>query len=158
MGILKKYMRLYRISCKNVLKLNINDDRISTIICLVFNSDVDGYKYLKVDKLLIYEVVTGQILLNKRQEFYRLHNEFLLPVMNELQIKPLALLVTELGAYGKFLDIYEYASLSDYDTKSSLILKHPGLEAYYRNIGECIHGSISIEIMKDLPYAKSWAK
>ncbi|MDX2085349.1 MAG: NIPSNAP family protein [Candidatus Melainabacteria bacterium] len=100
--------------------------------------------------------MTGQILLSKRSEFFRLHSEMLLPMMKEVGIRPLALLITEIGHYGKFLDIYIYSSLADYEQKTNQLLQDPRMAPYYAAVGQCIAGSIQVEIMADLPYAKHW--
>lgn len=105
---------------------------------------------------MIYEVVTGQILLSKRREFFDLHCKTLLPVMKQIGITPKILLITEIGRYGRFLDIYEYESFADYDIKTAELLKQPIIESYYEKVGECIDGSITIELMTELPYAKEY--
>lgn len=104
----------------------------------------------------IYEVVSGQILLARRNDFFRLHSEVLLPIMQRLGIRPVLMLVCELGAYGRFLDIYQYESLADYERISDQLLAQPELPEYYTQVGLCVHGSITVEIMQELPYAKQW--
>jgi hypothetical protein len=53
----------------------------------------------------VYEVASGSILLSKREDFFRLHRDWLLPMMHKIGIRPVLLLMTEIGSYGKFLDI-----------------------------------------------------
>jgi len=55
----------------------------------------------------IYEVVSGQILLGRHGEFFQLHRDVLLPMLHDAGIEPVLLLVTEVGRYLRFLDIYE---------------------------------------------------
>jgi hypothetical protein len=104
----------------------------------------------------LYEVVSGQILLSRRQEFFRLHREFLLPAMEQIGIVPCHLLLTEVGEYGRFLDIYAYADFADYEHKTEQLLSAEGMEEYYQEIGQCIQGSITVSLMRDLPYAKAF--
>jgi hypothetical protein len=104
----------------------------------------------------LYEVVRGQILLHKQKEFFRLHHEVLLPIMKEVGIKPLLLLITEVGEFGKFLDVYEYADFADYEARTNQLIQHPSFVDYYEQVGLCIQGSITVELMKNLPYAPSW--
>lgn len=104
----------------------------------------------------VYEVVTGQILLSRRQQFFELHQGFLLPAMKEIGIRPVLLLITELGRYGRFLDVYEYDTLAQYEELTDRLIELPQLEKYYREVGDCVQGSISVEIMTTLPYAHDW--
>ena len=60
--------------------------------------------------------------------------------------------MTEIGSYGKFLDIYRY---DRYEELTDRLLSHPGLQSYYAEVGQGILGSISIEIMHEMPYAAS---
>ena len=103
----------------------------------------------------VYEVVSGSILLSKREDFFRLHRDWLLPMMHKIGIRPVLLLMTEIGSYGKFLDIYRYDSLAQYEELTDRLLSHPELQSYYAEVGQCILGSISIEIMREMPYAAS---
>jgi hypothetical protein len=104
----------------------------------------------------IFEVVTGQILLSSRSRFFELHKEVLLPIMKEVGITPKLLLITEVGRYGRFLDIYEYENWHDYERKTSELIKHKSMDLYYQDIGRCVDGSIQVEIMTRLPYAEIW--
>lgn len=106
---------------------------------------------------MLYEVVTGQILLSHRQEFFRLHKEFLLPAMQEIGIIPKMLLLTEVGDYGRFLDIYEYRDFGDYESKTDKLLQVEGIESYYQQIGQCIDGSINVSLMREIPYASHFS-
>ncbi len=106
----------------------------------------------------IYEVVTGQILLSKRSEFFRLHDEVLLPMMAECGIKPMLLLLTDIGRYGRFLDIYQFRDLSHYETATNLLLDNPGMPDYHKQIGACIDGTFTVELMRDFPYAARWTR
>jgi hypothetical protein len=105
---------------------------------------------------MIFEVVTGQILLNRRNEFFELHSRFLLPIMKEIGIKPKILLITDIGRYLRFLDIYEYGDLAEYGLLSNRLANDERLIPYYEKVGPCIFGGISIEIMSELPYAGEW--
>jgi hypothetical protein len=104
----------------------------------------------------VYEVVTGQILLSHRERFFELHSTKLLPIMKEIGIKPTLLLITEIGRYGRFLDVYQYESFPEYIKLTDQLLSHPAIPAYYSEVGKCIEGSIQVEIMRDLPYASHW--
>lgn len=104
----------------------------------------------------IYEVVSGQILLSRRRDFFRLHSEILLPIMRDVGINPKMLLITEIGRYSKFIDIYQYQDLAEYQRLTDMLLADSRMEPYYAEVGQCIHGSIMIEIMADLPYACEW--
>lgn len=104
----------------------------------------------------LFEVVTGQIRLDSRKRFFQLHSEFLLPRMKELGIIPKVLLITEIGDYGKFLDIYQYENFSDYENKTDQLLASEGIEEYYESVGKCIQGSINVSLMRELPYSHDW--
>src|ERR1700682_5186520 len=45
----------------------------------------------------VYEVVSGSILLSKREDFFRLHRDWLLPMMHKIGIRPVLLLMTEIA-------------------------------------------------------------
>src|ERR1700674_3591607 len=94
----------------------------------------------------IFEIVSGQILLARRQEFLRLHRDLLLPILRAANIEPVLCLLTELGRYGRFLDIYKYASLQDYERRTDAFLKDKRLPDYYSQVGTCIEGCISVEL------------
>src|SRR5687768_6432417 len=106
----------------------------------------------------IFEVVSGQIRLSKQREFMALHNGELLPMMRAVGIEPYLLLLTDLGRYCRFLDIYRYKDLAEYAAKTTSLLNAPGMESYYQRVGDCIEGGLTIEIMRRLPYAASWEK
>jgi hypothetical protein len=76
-------------------------------------------------------------------------------MMHKIGIRPVLLLMTEIGSYGKFLDIYRYDSLAQYEELTDRLLSHPELQSYYAEVGQCILGSISIEIMRVMPYVAS---
>jgi len=99
----------------------------------------------------IYEVVRGQIRLSKRNEFFRLHREKLLPMLKEAGIEPVLLLVSEIGPYGRFLDVYRYNSLEEYGRKTDEFLRNPEIANYYGEVGECIMGSIEVELAVEIP-------
>jgi len=42
-------------------------------------------------------VVSGSILLSKREDFFRLHRDWVLPMMHKIGIRPVLLLMTEIG-------------------------------------------------------------
>jgi hypothetical protein len=44
----------------------------------------------------VYEVVSGSILLSKREDVFRLHRDWLLPMMHKIGIRPFLLLMTEI--------------------------------------------------------------
>jgi len=96
---------------------------------------------------MIYEVVTGHVLLSKRIEFERLHREILLPAYAFCGIKIVQCLMCEVGTIGKFIDVYEYESYGDYDYKTSQLEQLLHTNKYYPKIQECIKDSISVELM-----------
>lgn len=102
----------------------------------------------------IYEVVSGQILLGRHEEFFRLHRDVLLPMLHDAGIEPVLLLVTEVGRYLRFLDIYRYASLAEYGKRTDVFLQDRRLSDYYSRVGECIDGSIQVELALELPHLR----
>ena len=42
--------------------------------------------------------------------------------------------------------------MTDYDEKTSLLLSDPEMKIYYSRIGECIEGSLTVELMRRMPY------
>ena len=106
----------------------------------------------------IFEVVSGQILLSRRREFERLHCDVLLPMMREAGIEPFLLLVIELGVHGRFLDIYRYPSLVEYERRTDALLANAKIHDYYAQISQCIQGSISVEIGLPFPHAMDLAR
>lgn len=120
------------------------------------NRDSGTYRIRGGRVSILYEVVTGQIALSKRKEFFALHSEILLPMMKSVGIKPVLLLMTEIGRYGRFLDIYQYADFADYEARTDALLRHPEIEDYYKRVGECVHGGIEISLMRQLPYNQDW--
>lgn len=77
-------------------------------------------------------------------------------MMRKIGINPQMLLITEIGRYGRFLDIYQHPDLAQYEKLTEKLLSDPGMEPYYAEVGQCVHGSISVEIMVNLPYAANW--
>ena len=100
----------------------------------------------------IYEVVTGQILLSRREEFFRLHHDILLPMLLEAGIEPVVLLVTEVGRLSRFIDVYRYPSLAAYGHSADRLMANPAIADYYSQVAECIHGSITIELAQPFPH------
>ena len=79
---------------------------------------------------MLYEVVTGQILLSRRKQFFDLHQNVLLPIMQKIGIRPKLLLITEIGRHGRFLDIYEYKDFADYENLTNQLIEHPDCTLY----------------------------
>ena len=104
----------------------------------------------------VYEVVSGEILLSSRQAFFSLHDTILLPIMKELGINPFLFLITEIGRYGRFIDVYRYNNYSEYFELTDKLLAHPGMESFYNQIGKLINGTFNVELMKELPYMRKW--
>jgi len=104
----------------------------------------------------VYEVVSGQILLSHRARFFELHSQVLLPIMREHGITPILLLTTELGRFSRFLDVYRYDDLADYERRTDALTTDHRMPAYYAAVGECVWGGINVEIMTDLPYSAQW--
>jgi hypothetical protein len=99
----------------------------------------------------VYEIVRGQIRLSKREEFFRLHRERLVPMLLEANIEPVLLLCSEIGPYGRFLDVFRYGSLTEYGQKTDAFLSNPRVGSYYKEVGECIMGSIDVELALEIP-------
>jgi hypothetical protein len=102
----------------------------------------------------IYEVVSGQIRLGLQDEFFRLHREMFAPIMQDAGIEPVLLLVTEVGQYLRFLDIYRYPSLEEYGKRTDALLHDKRVKEYYSRIGECVHGSIQVELALEFPHMR----
>ncbi len=100
----------------------------------------------------IYEVVSGQVRLGKREKFLQLHRELFFPIMRDSGIEPLVMLITELGRHLRFLDIYRYPSLEEYGKRTDSFLQDQRVEEYYSQIGECIEGSIQVELALEFPH------
>jgi hypothetical protein len=100
----------------------------------------------------LYEIVCGQIRLGKREDFLRLHRETLSPMMVRAGIKPELLLFIDLGRYHRFIDIYTYPAWEDYKSRTDLLLKEPGLNDYYTQVGQCVEGGITVELASGFPH------
>lgn len=96
---------------------------------------------------MVFEVVSGQILLAKRKEFQKLHSEVLMPTCTKVEINLVLCLMTEVGSVGKFIDIYQYNDYQEYDSKTNLLESLLWEANYYDEIQKCITGSISVELM-----------
>lgn len=96
---------------------------------------------------MLFEVVSGQILLARRKKFQILHSEILIPTCNKAQIDLVLCLMTEVGSIGKFIDIYQYNNYQDYDYKTNLLESLLWEANYYEEIQKCITGSITVELM-----------
>jgi NIPSNAP len=100
----------------------------------------------------LYEVVSGQVRLGKQEEFCRLHRDALLPMICDAGIEPVLLLLTELGRFLRFLDIYRYPSLTEYGMRTDAFLRDRRLAEYYEKVGACIDGSIVVELALEFPH------
>lgn len=98
----------------------------------------------------IYEIVSGQILLNKREEFTNLHETILLPIVREAKIEPVLMLVTEVGYYARFINIYRYPSLEEYGKRTDTFMKDKRVADFFTNMIPCIQGSLQVELALDL--------
>jgi hypothetical protein len=72
--------------------------------------------------------------------------------MQDADIRPVLCLFTELGRYARFLDIYQYPSLSEYGRRTDALLSDPRIDDYYAEIGKCIEGSIQVELAVEFPH------
>jgi hypothetical protein len=97
---------------------------------------------------MVYEVVTGQILLAMRARFEELHATVLLPAVREVGAMPVAALMVEVGQVGRFCDVYQYASYHDYDLQSATLEGLLTERGYYPKIQECIVGSIEVNLAR----------
>jgi hypothetical protein len=98
----------------------------------------------------IYEVVSGQILLGKREEFTNLHQNILLPMVHEAGIEPVVMLVTEVGQYAHFMNIYRYPSLEEYGKRSDAFMKNKRVSDFFAQMIQCVDGSLKVELALDL--------
>jgi hypothetical protein len=102
----------------------------------------------------IYEVVSGQILLGKRDEFMRLHRDVLAPMLSSAGIETVLCLITEIGRNGRFLDVYKYPTMSEYERRTDQLLESVGLTNYYAEVAQCIHGAITVELALEFPHTR----
>ncbi len=102
----------------------------------------------------VFEVVSGQILLGKLREFCDLHSEALLPMMREVGIEPYLLLLTQVGRYQRFLDVYRYSSLEEYGRRTDALLQDQRIVSYYSKVGMCIDGAIQVELAVEFPHSR----
>lgn len=98
----------------------------------------------------IYEIVSGQILLGKREEFANLHHDVLLPILNEAGIESVLMLVTETGCYARFLNIYRYLTLEEYGKQTNAFMQDKRVADYFSKMIPCIDGSIHVELALEL--------
>lgn len=102
----------------------------------------------------IFELVTGTIRIERRNEFHRLHKTKLLRVLKKYEVKPIFLSVTYVGdELGKFYDIYEYPSLTEYQNISDSIANELESIKYYEMIQSCIIGTIKIQLLRAMDYS-----
>lgn len=102
----------------------------------------------------IYEIVSGQIRLGRQDDFFRLHRDEFMPMLRAAGIEPVLMLVTEVGRYTRFLDIYRYESLEDYGKRTDILLSDERVSSYYSKVGECIDGSIQVELALEFPHLR----
>ena len=88
----------------------------------------------------IYEIVRGQIKLSRRQDFFHLHGNRLLPMIRDAGIEPVLLLVTEVGQFGRFLDVYRYDLLTEYGIKTDRLLGDARIPQYYSEVWRMHNG------------------
>jgi hypothetical protein len=72
-------------------------------------------------------------------------------------IVPLLCLITEIGRNGRFLDIYRYASLKDYEERTERLLNNEGMAQYYSEVERCIYGGILVELAFQFPHIQTAA-
>ncbi len=101
---------------------------------------------------MLFEVISGQIRLGEVDEFYKLHHDILLPAMAAVGIKPFLFLITEVGRFRRFIDIYQYDNMVDYEEKTNALISKD-LREYYSRIQNCINGDLLIELMNKMPYS-----
>jgi hypothetical protein len=98
---------------------------------------------------MLYEVVKGQILLAKRQDFIQLHQSILIPTYLGENIQVILCLITEVGNIGEFIDIYAYDNYDDYDKKTTALEEKLWAAGYYPEIQKCIANSINVQLMSN---------
>lgn len=98
----------------------------------------------------IYELVGGQIKLGKRQEFSRIHQEVLVPILKDANIEPYCMLVTEAGAYDRFLNIYRYANLEGYGKQTDDFAHDKRVADYFDALLTCIEGPLQVDLALEL--------
>ena len=98
----------------------------------------------------IYEIVSGQIKLGKREDFRKIHQEILLPILENAGIKPVSMLVTETGYYDRFLNIYRYADLHNYGQRTDIFAQDNRVGDYFSAMLPCLEGSLQVELALEL--------
>lgn len=98
----------------------------------------------------IYELVSGQIKLGKREEFSRIHRQILLPILQDAGIEPVSMLVTESGRYDRFLNIYRYTDLSNYGSRTDAFAQDKRVSDYFGAMLTCIEGPLQVELALEL--------
>ncbi len=98
----------------------------------------------------IYELVRGQIKLGKREEFSRIHQQILLPILQDAGIEPVSMLVTESGRYDQFLNIYRYADLNTYGIRTDTFAQDKRVGDYFGAMLPCIEGPLQVELALEL--------
>lgn len=101
----------------------------------------------------VVEMVTGLVKLSKAKEFERLHRNELLPFFERFGIRPLLLLMTEVGEVGRFVDLYVHDSYEDYDTKLRQVLTDGFMEDYYARVEQCLIGGIEVSLLRPMSYS-----
>jgi hypothetical protein len=101
----------------------------------------------------LFELVTGTVRLDRLHDFERLHRDVLLPIFQRHAIKPFILLLTDVGVVGRFFDLYEYSSMSEYEELTSQLVADPDMISYYNEIQPCIIGSIEVQLLRAFSYS-----
>ncbi len=98
----------------------------------------------------IYELVSGQIKLGKREEFSKIHQQVLLPILKDTGIEIVSMLVIEVGSYDRFLNIYRYADLINYGQRTDAFAEDARVGDYFGAMLPCIEGSFQVELALEL--------
>ncbi len=107
----------------------------------------------------IYELVSGQIKLGKREDFRKIHQEILLPILATAGIEPVSMLVTETGCYDRFLNIYRYADLHNYGQRTDTFAQDNRVGDYFSAMLPCIEGPLQVELALELfPHPDEWPR
>jgi hypothetical protein len=76
----------------------------------------------------------------------------LLPMLRAAGIEPVLCLLTEVGRYDRFLDIFRYESVERYVSQTDAFLQDERLQIYYSSVCQCVTGHIEVELAVEFPH------
>jgi hypothetical protein len=96
---------------------------------------------------MIFEVVHGEVKISKRDRFRELHRDILLPICASLGINLELTMMSDVGRFGRFINVYSYDCYQDYEERSGCLEAELLNVGFYQEIEECLVGTIDIELM-----------